>query len=76
MALRSRVHALFIEGRSSASSRGIVGMMREQPPIWLLVSPWAFGTSPPARLTRLETKDLTVLPRNEIDAAITGKLER
>ncbi|MBL3950436.1 IS3 family transposase, partial [Bacteroides thetaiotaomicron] len=30
MALRSRVHELFIESRSSAGSRSIMGMMREQ----------------------------------------------
>ena len=30
MALRSRVHGLFVESRSSAGSRGIMGMLREQ----------------------------------------------
>jgi len=30
MALRSRVHELFVESRSSAGSRSIMGMMREQ----------------------------------------------
>lgn len=30
MALRSRVHALFVDSRSSAGSRSIMGMMREQ----------------------------------------------
>ncbi|MCC7641968.1 MULTISPECIES: IS3 family transposase [unclassified Janthinobacterium] len=30
MALRSRVHALFVESRSSAGSRSIMGMMREE----------------------------------------------
>ncbi len=30
MALRSRVHELFIESRSSAGSRSIMGMMREE----------------------------------------------
>jgi putative transposase len=29
MALRSRVHELFVESRSSAGSRSIMGMMRE-----------------------------------------------
>lgn len=30
MALRSRVHELFVESRSSAGSRSIMGMLREQ----------------------------------------------
>ena len=30
MALRSRVHELFVESRSSAGSRSIMGMMREE----------------------------------------------
>lgn len=30
MALRSRVHELFVESRSSAGSRSILGMMREE----------------------------------------------
>ncbi|QRR08175.1 IS3 family transposase [Burkholderia sp. MS455] len=30
MALRSRVHELFVESRSSAGSRCIMGMMREE----------------------------------------------
>ena len=30
MALRGRVHELFVESRSSAGSRSIMGMMREE----------------------------------------------
>ncbi len=30
MALRSRIHELFVESRSSADSRSIMGMMREE----------------------------------------------
>lgn len=30
MALRSQVHGLFVESRSSAASRSIMGMLREQ----------------------------------------------